>query len=239
MRREEQIKDQFLAIPMRPKTMFVYSARTSILERIKYEAKTFKGTVLDIGCGIMPYRGLIESNPAVEKYIGMDLEQPTYYAHVEPDLKWDGHTIPLEDASVDCVMATEVLEHCPEPDRVLTEIFRVTKTGGRFFATVPFVWNLHEVPYDEYRFTPYSIERHLRNAGFRDIRVEALGGWNVSLAQLLALWVEFSKRGFARSVLRMLVFPFYALLVKTDRQPATFDGMENSMFSGLSVTARK
>jgi ubiquinone/menaquinone biosynthesis C-methylase UbiE len=34
-------------------------------------------------------------------------------------------------------MATEVLEHCPDPQAVLREILRVHKSGGPFFAAAP------------------------------------------------------------------------------------------------------
>jgi SAM-dependent methyltransferase len=237
---ENQIEKEFLAMPLKPRTMGFYSVRTAILERVKDETKSFYGRVLDVGCGFMPYRKLIESNPQVEKYVGMDLEKPTYYGHIEPDLKWNGETIPLENESVDCVMATEFLEHYAEPEKIMKEIWRVIKPGGKFFATVPFVWNLHEIPYDEYRYTPYSLERHLLNGGFKNIEIKALGGWNVAFAQMIGLWLTFSKMNrFARVALKYSLFPFYFLLIKTDRKTNGFDGYENSMFSGLSVTAVK
>ncbi|HLM01517.1 MAG TPA: class I SAM-dependent methyltransferase [Pyrinomonadaceae bacterium] len=237
---EKQIEEEFLSIPLRPRTMFFYSARTAILESVKQESRLFYGTVLDVGCGFMPYKKIIEANPKVEKYVGMDLEKPTYYNQIEPDLKWNGRDIPLEDESMDCVMATEFLEHYAEPENALNEIRRVLKPGGRLFATVPFIWNLHEVPYDEYRYTPYSIERHFRNAGFGEIKIKALGGWNLSFAQMIGLWVTFSKMSrFTRAVAKKLLFPFYVWLVKTDRKPSGFDGWDNSMFTGLSITARK
>jgi SAM-dependent methyltransferase len=237
---EKQIEDEFLSVRLRPRTMLFYSPRTAILESIKEESDSFYGTVLDVGCGFMPYKKLIESNPKVENYIGMDLEQPTYYGQIKPDLTWNGEKIPLEDESVDCVMATEFLEHYAEPEKILKEIRRVLKPGGRLFATVPFIWNLHEIPYDEYRYTPYSLERHFKNAGYKDVEIKPLGGWNRSFAQMIGLWLSFSTmRRFTRKVLSWLLFPFYVWLVKTDKKPIRFDGGENSMFSGLSVTAGK
>jgi SAM-dependent methyltransferase len=237
---QERIEKEFHSMPLRPGTMTFYSARSSILASVKAETASFYGTVLDVGCGFMPYRELIESVPAVDRYVGMDLEQPTYYGEIEPDLKWNGERIPADDRSFDCVMATEFLEHYSEPEKVLAEILRVMKPDGRFFATVPFIWNLHEIPNDEYRYTPYSLERHLRNAGFRDIEITKLGGWNMAFAQMIGLWLGFSRiHRFLRPVLKVLCFPFYAYLVKTDKTLEGFDGIERSMFSGLVITARR
>lgn len=237
---QDQINTEFLSVSLRPKNMLIYTARTSILASVKEETRSFYGTVLDVGCGFMPYREIVVSNPHVEKYIGMDLEASGLYSAAEPSLKWNGETIPLPDESVDCVMATEFLEHYSEPEKILAEILRVIKPGGRFFATVPFIWNLHEIPHDEYRYTPYSLEKHLTRVGFANIEIKALGGWNKSLAQMIGLWAEFSRMpGFVRSLIKAALFPLYFLLIKTDRKPAAFDGFENSMFPGLSVTANK
>ncbi len=237
---EKQIEEEFLSVRLRPANMVFYTARTMILESVKKETASFHGSVLDVGCGFMPYRGIITSNPNVENYIGMDLEGSDLYSNVEPDLKWNGEHIPLKDENVDCVMATEFLEHCSDPEKILLEMLRVMKPGGKFFATVPFIWNLHEIPHDEYRYTPYSIEKHLTRAGFKCIEINALGGWNMSLAQMIGQWAGFSPMNrFVRSAMKALLFPPYALLIKTDRKPTTFDGFENSMFTGLSITANK
>lgn len=237
---DEEISRQFIDIDLRPGTMFYYVPRTTILRAVREAAASFSGTVLDLGCGFMPYRKFVESKPNVEKYIGIDLEKSAIYGQVEPDMTWDGTRIPLEDATIDCVMATEFLEHHSEPGVVLGEIFRVLKPRGVLFATVPFIWNLHEVPHDEYRYTPYSMRRILENAGFGDISIKGLGGWNASLAQMIGLWITFVKmRGIVRTALKMLIFPVFALLVKTDRRPEIFDAEQNSMFNGLSIMARK
>ncbi|MEO8042052.1 MAG: class I SAM-dependent methyltransferase [Acidobacteriota bacterium] len=217
-----------------------FTAKTAILESVKIETRKFHGTVLDVGCGTMPYRKLIEDVETVNRYLGMDLAFSQLYGDIEPDVKWDGDRIPLSDGEVDCVMATEFLEHHSEPGKILVEIRRVMRDGGRFFATVPFVWNLHEIPSDEYRYTPYSMRRLLEDAGFTSVEIKALGGWNMSLAQMIGLWVTFSKMGrVSRKLLSWALFPVFLILVKTDRKPVEFDGYENSMFTGLSITAVK
>jgi SAM-dependent methyltransferase len=45
--------------------------------------------------------------------------------------------LPFPDASVDRVMASEVLEHIPDDVAAMAEIFRVLKPGGRVAVTVP------------------------------------------------------------------------------------------------------
>lgn len=237
---DKTIQQDFLSMPLKSGNMPFYSIRTSILESVKESSLLFHGTVLDVGCGIMPYKSIVLANSNVKQYVGMDLEQPTYYGHIVPDLKWNGKTIPLENKSVECVMATEVLEHHAEPQKALNEIHRVMKKDGVFFATVPFIWHLHELPNDEYRYTPFSLERLLKDAGFINIRIKALGGWNMALAQMIGLWIGFSPMGrIKRTILRRILFPLYVLLVKTDKKPKSFEGLENSMFTGLYLTAIK
>jgi len=86
----------------------------------------------------------------VISYLGIDLEGALIYdANIKPDFTWDGKRLPFETNSFDTIISTEVLEHCPEPEVFLYEVFRVLKKGGVFFFTVPFLWNLHEVPHDE------------------------------------------------------------------------------------------
>ncbi len=232
--------NQYIFPRLTLKNIDLFFIRTSILTALKKAIPNFSGTLLDVGCGYMPYKDLIlENSSQVTSYIGLDLVDNKYRS---PDLKWDGVTIPLEDNSIDCAIATEVFEHCPDINQTLTEIFRVLKPNGMLFFTVPFLWPLHDVPYDEYRYTPYSLKRHLEKANFRKIEIEAMGGWDAALAQMIGLWIKrrlvFSKgQRLIRILLVIFCFPLIYLLIKLDTPPTNFD--KPTMITGLSGIAIK
>jgi SAM-dependent methyltransferase len=135
-------------------------------------------------------------------------------------------------------MATEIFEHCPDPTAVMAEAFRVLRPGGVLFLTVPFLWPLHDLPHDEYRFTPASLERHLRAAGFDEVKLRAQGGWDASLAQMIGLWARRRPMGRAmRGIVSCLAVPMVRWLTSRDRPPT--DLSRNGMITGLAGTAVK
>jgi SAM-dependent methyltransferase len=228
---------EFLSPRYLPKTLDTCGIRRAILYHIIKELPNMSGILLDIGCGNMPYRSLLESAPSrVTRYIGLDVQNDLYTS--KPDLLWSGTRIPLHDDAIDCVIATEVLEHCPDPTVVISETQRVLKPGGYFFVTVPFLWPLHDVPNDESRLTPFALERQLRKSGFGDIRLDALGGWDASLAQILGLWARrrpMSRR--KRALASLLMWPIVLYLAGRDAPPNEFG--ESAMITGLFCTASK
>ncbi len=147
----------------------------------------------------------------------------------------------MEDNSVETILATELFEHCPDPEKVMREMIRVLKPGGVLFFTVPFLWNLHLVPYDEYRYTPFSLKRHLSNAGFQSVKLEALGGLDASLAQMFGIWYQHRPmRSFYRNYLGKLLIPVIKWLVKSDLRTSKKEMFEDgSMITGISGLAYK
>jgi hypothetical protein len=67
-----------------------------------------------------------------------------------------------------------VLEHLEAPERVLAAVFRALRSGGEFAITVPFIIKLHQTPYDFCRYTHFRLARMLADAGFNDLRMEAV-----------------------------------------------------------------
>lgn len=97
------------------------------------------------------------------------------------DLVCDAHYLPLSDESYDGVVIVAVLEHVVDPARVVSEIFRVLKTGALVYAETPFMQQVHEGAYD---FTRFSVLGH--RYLFR--RFEALKFGGVGGAEIVFEW---------------------------------------------------
>lgn len=210
--------------------------KVTLIEKISEEY--FLGDLLDIGCGEMPYKPLILEKSKINSYIGVDIENNIYQKEVTPDLFWDGKTLPINDNEFDCSLLIEVLEHTPNPEMVLKETHRILKDKGYLFLTVPFLWNLHDVPHDEYRYTPFSLERMFKDAGFEIIKMEALGGWHASLANMLALYSRRALYGRKRKWVSQIVKPIVSYLHKKDRGQTDIKFKEGQMITGIWSVVR-
>ncbi|MBK7271069.1 MAG: class I SAM-dependent methyltransferase [Flavobacteriales bacterium] len=233
-------EDTYLDLRLTAENQASYFVRGAIQHALERVRPRFHGTLLDVGAGLQPYRQLVTAPPSrVERYVALDLavNEMAAYRKKEHDLEWDGITIPLGADAVECAMATEVLEHCPAPESVMREIHRVLKADGIFFFTVPFLWPLHDVPYDEYRYTPFALERMLRAAGFAEVELSPHGGWDASLATMLGLWARRRPMSVGkRRVISAITKPIVRYLLKHDHVP---DLRSAPMITGISGVAIK
>jgi SAM-dependent methyltransferase len=60
-----------------------------------------------------------------------------------------------------------VLEHVTDIFTMSKNIDTITKPGGVLYLTVPFVWKIHRIPLDLWRFTPQSIDYLFPNFEFK------------------------------------------------------------------------
>lgn len=157
--------------------------RRSILAFVRRVADSLPSgaMVLDVGAGKAPYRELFDHC----RYLTADWAQSVHERSRDVDLVAPADALPLADRAVDAVLLTQVLEHVSSPAAVLTEAARVLRPGGSVFISVPFIWELHEIPFDFWRYTPSSLEQLLTGAGFVDAIVEPRNDCFTTIAQLL------------------------------------------------------
>jgi SAM-dependent methyltransferase len=91
--------------------------------RVRYAVERFGhlmvGRVLDVGCDVAALGGLL---PEAE-YVGLDVVG-------DPDVRLDlehADSLPFADASFDCVVCLDALEHLDNLHRVFDELIRVTR----------------------------------------------------------------------------------------------------------------
>ncbi len=149
---------------------------------IRVAAETAPGTsVLDVGAGDAPYGELFKH----ARYVTTDWAQSLHPGARVADVVAPADALPLDDASFGLVLCTQVLEHVPEPSRVVDECFRVLEPGGKLALTVPLLWELHELPHDYYRYTEPAVRYLLDKAGFVDVAVSPRSDSFTAIAQLL------------------------------------------------------
>ncbi len=137
--------------------------------------------VLDVGSGTAPYRELFEHC----SYSTADWEHSIYAESRQADYVGSLDSLPIVDGSVDVVVLTEVLEHVHDPVSALLEMHRLLRPGGEIWMTTPMVWQLHEEPYDFFRYTSYGLESLLERGGFTEIAVLPLSGYFLTLGQVM------------------------------------------------------
>ena len=146
-----------------------FIARRALAKSIRKNVAPLKGTILDFGCGSKPYKDFF----SYSEYIGMDIEQSGHSHQNETiDVFYDGKKIPFSDKKFDVVFASEVFEHVFNLDIIIKEINRVLKHNSTLVASIPFVWEEHETPYDFARYTCYGIRHILENNGFEVSKIE-------------------------------------------------------------------
>lgn len=145
-----------------------------ICQCLRSVSDSVQGDVLDVGCGDMHYKPLFK----FRTYTGVD-QCPG--ADVQADIR----NLPFDSDRFDTALCIQALEHVDDPHRVLAEVHRVLKKGGRFILTVPFIVRLHSVPHDYWRFSEHGIRYLMNRNGFRDVKILPMGGF---LTTQCVLW---------------------------------------------------
>ena len=177
--------------------------------------------VLDLGCGSRHIPGTIRSDIFVNA----------------PGIRADAARLPFRSQSLDCVLATALLEHVPNPRHVVREVYRVLRPDGVFYVEVPFLEGFHADPDDYQRYTFRGLEVLLRR--FEILDREVCVGPNSALTWILREYpgAWFSNRYAAlaaKFVAAWVTSPIRHLDRLMARRPGAF-----RIAAGLSVLARR
>lgn len=152
-----------------------------------YEAmlkKHASGRLLDLGCGNVPlyemYRNYVTDNMCIDWSNSLH-ENP--FIDDEFDLN---EPVPFESEQFDTILCTDVMEHIAHPANLMREIARLLCPKGKLLLSVPFMYWLHEEPYDYFRYTEYALTNYCKQNNLTILELESFGGICEIIADLTA-----------------------------------------------------
>lgn len=137
-------------------------ARRAIQEPLFREAlqgRPLRGRALNAGCGEGLYSPFLESFSEISGIINIDIALPQISGRRSDPRNSDAQgsvtELPVEDASLDFILCTEVIEHVQDDRAAAHELGRVLKPGGLALISVP----MPPAPHDpEHVREGYSLE---------------------------------------------------------------------------------
>jgi SAM-dependent methyltransferase len=141
-------------------------------------ASEITGVALEVGCGEQPYKRYFTR---VQKIVATDFDP----ARGTVDVATPASPLPFRNQVFDGIIATEVLEHVPDPAAVFKEFHRVLKIGGKLLLSTPMYWPAHEQPYDYFRYPGHGLLALASRAGFEIKALCPRGGIYALMGQII------------------------------------------------------
>jgi len=151
-----------------------------LLQAYVLASEQLYGDVLEVGCG--EGRGIDVVLPQCLSYTGIDKieEVIARLSHKYPEQRFIAGNIPpfhmFEDASFDCVISFQVIEHIKDDVLFLKEISRVLKPGGIALLTTPNIkMSLSRNPWHIREYTPKQLA-DLARPYFSKVEMKGISG---------------------------------------------------------------
>ena len=145
-------------------------------------------SVLDVGCGDKPY--LPYFHGVANEYVGLDVHPGPH-----TDVVGAAESLPFEDNSFDVVISTQMLEHVPDPPRVVREAHRVLRPDGVLLLSTHGTTIYHPYPTDFWRWTQEGLVKLLGDNGeWSYVHLEGAGGTMACFGYLVGFYVGVMTR---------------------------------------------
>lgn len=132
-----------------------------------------------------------------------DLRPDAYYTNL------DG----LDTASFGVILCTGLLEHVPDPERLLDELRRILAPGGRLILSASGVFPFHGAPDNFFHFTPGGYRHLFRNWS----RIEVLRGSTRPFETIAVLLQRITLQCEVAPPVRLVVELMRAVVMRMDR----------------------
>jgi len=126
-----------------------------------YLADKRYSTALDAGAGNLAFKKIISL--AADKYYSFDFTNN----NCGIDFIGDVRQMPCKDSAVDLVVCSAVLEHLPQPQECVNEVFRAVRNNGTIVLTAPHFHYIHGEPADYWRFTEFGLAQLIDTADIK------------------------------------------------------------------------
>lgn len=213
--------------------------RNNIAKACVREEIVITGTVLDFGCGSMPYAKYFNG---CHEYIGIEYDRglPSGSTYSKDKvIYYAGLSLPFPDNSFDSIVSFQVLEHVQDFGQTIQELCRVAKPGACFLLTVPLLWPEHETPFDYRRFTRWSAEQFLDDAGLIPVKLYPLGSIYDVIIMFILDYLDTHASSFARLLAQRLA-PSLNLLSRVLNRIDTYSNrVDRYCYLDLCILAKK
>lgn len=202
-----------------------------ILGQIPADAKV----VLDVGCGGAWLASALV--PAGRQVISMDIStiNPARAVEVvQSPQHWglvaDVYSLPIRPGTVDCIIASEIIEHVKDPELFLACLFNVLKPGGTLIVTTPFNETIQQsLCIHCNRLTPHNAHIH----SFTREKIKALAPKMATSLKTRTFNSKVLVNLQLHLLLRFLPFPLWSLL------DATLNGLFSKRALRLMLIVKK
>lgn len=208
-----------------------YLSRKGIYEFLDAELSKIKtgDVVLSVGSGGQigdRIRERVEHVGAALKQTDIDPDRkPDFVADI---CEWN------DPGKYDHIFMLEVLEHTQQPHAAVNNLFISLKSQGRLSLSVPFVFPIHDAPYDFFRFTAYGLQHLCKE--FENVELKQRNSWAQAITVLIG------RTAHSDGSKLYLLSPFFVVLALLIYPIATVIGYllpAKFLTSGYTVSAYK